>query len=108
VPQAIYGIGGPGGGGNGGAGCGATNRNTGCGTLNTGGGGGGGGLAGATNFTGGTGGSGVVILAVPTPVYPSVVATGAAVSTPPSAPGLTVLTYTSPSRTVPATFTFTA
>jgi hypothetical protein len=50
----------------------------------------------------------VVILAVPNSVYPTVVATGATVSNPGAAPGQTVLTYTSPSRTVPATFTFTA
>jgi hypothetical protein len=40
------------------------------------------------------GGSGVVILAVPTPNYPGS-APGATVTTPPSAPGMTVLTYTS-------------
>jgi len=43
----------------------------------------------------GAGGAGVVILAVPTPNYPGS-APGAAVSTPPSAPGKTVLTYTNP------------
>jgi hypothetical protein len=37
----------------------------------------------------------VVILAVATPVYPGS-APGAAVSTPPAAPGYTVLTYTNP------------
>jgi hypothetical protein len=36
----------------------------------------------------------VVILAVPTPYYPGS-APGANVSTPPAAPGITVLTYTS-------------
>jgi hypothetical protein len=36
----------------------------------------------------------VVILAVPTPAYPGS-APGATVSTPPAAPGMTVLTYNS-------------
>jgi hypothetical protein len=44
---------------------------------------------------GGTGGSGVVILALPTDFYPGL-APGATVTTPPAAPGKTVLTYTSP------------
>ena len=44
---------------------------------------------------GGTGGSGVVILAVPTPNYPGS-APGATVTTPPSAPGMTVITFTAP------------
>jgi hypothetical protein len=35
-------------------------------------------------------------------------APGAAVSTPPAAPGYTVLTYTTPSPTTPGSFTFTA
>jgi hypothetical protein len=35
----------------------------------------------------------VVIIAVPTPSYPGS-APGASVSTPPAAPGMTVLTYT--------------
>jgi hypothetical protein len=43
---------------------------------------------------GGGGGSGVVILAVPTPRYPGS-APGATVTTPPAAPGMTVLRYTS-------------
>jgi hypothetical protein len=55
----------------------------------------------------GAGGSGVVILAVPTPQYPGT-ATGATVTTPPAAPGMTVLTYTTPSPGTPATFTYTA
>jgi hypothetical protein len=41
------------------------------------------------------GGGGVVIIAVPNAQYPTVSAPGAAVSTPPAAPGMTVLTYTS-------------
>lgn len=40
------------------------------------------------------GGSGIVIFAVPTPNYPGS-APGATVTTPPAAPGRTVLTYTS-------------
>ena len=46
------------------------------------------------NIAGGAGGSGVVILAMPTPNYPGS-APGATVTTPPAAPGKTVLTYTS-------------
>jgi hypothetical protein len=76
---AANGTGGSGIGGNGGGGAGATNR-----------GGGGGGKA---LGSGGLGGSGVVVLAVPTPNYPGS-APGAVVSTPPAAPGMTVLTYT--------------
>ena len=77
---AANGTGGSGIGGNGGGGAGATNRGS----------GGGGGTLGS----GGLGGSGVVVLAVPTPNYPGS-APGAVVSTPPAAPGMTVLTYTS-------------
>jgi hypothetical protein len=44
---------------------------------------------------------------VPTPNYPGT-ATGAVVTTPPSAPGMTVLTYTAASPTTPSTFTYTA
>jgi hypothetical protein len=55
-----------------------------------------------------SGGSGTVIIAVPTPVYPTISAPGAAVSTPPAAPGLTVLTYTTPTPTTPATYTLKA
>jgi hypothetical protein len=39
------------------------------------------------------GGSGVIILAVPTPNYPG--AYGPQATTPPAAPGMTVITYTS-------------
>jgi len=74
------------------------------GTNGRGGGGGGGGQAGDT---GGRGGSGVVILAIPTAAYPAVSAPGAAVSTPASAPGSTVLTYTAANPLSPSTFTFT-
>ena len=45
-------------------------------------------------FNGGVGGSGIVILAVPTPNYPGS-APGAVVTNPPAAPGRTVLTYNS-------------
>jgi hypothetical protein len=57
------------------------------GTANRGGGGGAG-------NAGSSGGSGVVILAIPTPSYPGS-APGATVTTPPAAPGKTVLTFNS-------------
>jgi hypothetical protein len=64
------------------------------GSVYTGSGGGGGGGNGAgASTSGANGGSGVVILAIPTPSYPGS-AVGASVTTPPSAPGMTVLTYT--------------
>jgi len=99
-------IGGPGGGGNGGFGCGNPLGLTTSGTLNTGGGGGGGGLSG-NNRDGGVGGNGIVILGVPTTNFPRFVAPGATTTTPPAAPGMTLLTYTSPSRTTNATFSLT-
>jgi hypothetical protein len=74
--------------------------------LGSGGSGGGGGAS--PNRIGLAGGSGTVILAIPNAAYPTVSAPGAAVSTPASAPGMTVLTYTTPSPTSPSTFTFTA
>jgi hypothetical protein len=49
----------------------------------------------------------VVILAVPTSNYPGT-ATGATVTTPPAAPGMTVLTYTTATPTSPQSFTYTA
>jgi hypothetical protein len=61
-----------------------------------------------TSGSGGTGGSGVIILMIPTAAYPSVTAPGATVTTPPAAPGNTLLTYTTSSLTVPATYTFIA
>jgi hypothetical protein len=65
------------------------------GQTNTGGGGGGQGNSPSNWGTGGgNGGSGVVIIAVPTPSYPGS-APGATVTTPPAAPGKTVLTFTS-------------
>jgi len=90
-PANPLGVGGaPGGGGQGGQ-C-----NPGVATAGTPGRGGGGG--GTSYFTAtqtnAAGGDGVVILAVPTPRYPGS-APGAAVTTPPAAPGMTVLTYTS-------------
>lgn len=91
--------GGPAGGGNG-----ATQGTNGSpGTPGKGGGGGGA----YYRQNGFSGGSGVVILAVPTPQYPGS-APGATVSTPPSAPGYTVLTYTAPNPATPGTFTYTA
>jgi hypothetical protein len=77
----------------GGAGDGGGTGPGGTGTNYTGGGGGGGGSAGGT-ANGGAGGSGVVILAVPTPKYPGS-APGAIVTTPSAAPGYTVLTFNS-------------
>jgi hypothetical protein len=102
----VVGSGGPGGGGPG--------TNSTCvvgtaGTTNTGGGGGGGGFTPGVGCgaAGGNGGSGIVILAIPTPNYPSVVAPEAAVTTPPAAPGMTVLSYTTPAS-ANTTYTFTA
>jgi hypothetical protein len=46
-------------------------------------------------YAGGTGYPGAVILAIPTPQYPGS-APGATVTTPPAAPGMTVITYASP------------
>jgi hypothetical protein len=74
--------------------------------LNTGGGGGGGGLSG-NNVAGNTGGNGIIVLGVPTAIYPRVVTSNAAISNPPAAPGMTVLTYNSLNRTTSNTFTFT-
>jgi len=85
--------GGAGGLGGGGAGVASNGATAGSGIPGTGGGAGGTGSPSGT-ATGGTGGDGVVILAVPTPFYPGS-APGAAVTTPPAAPGMTVLTYTS-------------
>lgn len=97
----VPGTGGSGGGGPGGApGVAGTP-----GTASTGGGGGGG-SGGTPQTNGGTGGSGVIILAMPTPGYPGT-ATGAIVTTPPAAPGFTVLTYNTPNPTTPGAFTFT-
>jgi hypothetical protein len=95
----------PGGGGKGGGYSGQSPAAT-TGTPGTGGGGGGTGPLFGNEP--GYGGSGTVILAIPNAAYPTVSAPGAAVSTPASAPGMTVLTYTTPSPTSPSTFTFTA
>jgi len=81
------------------------------GTNGRGGGGGGSSIApspGINSAGSGNGGSGTVILAVPNDRYPTISAPGAAVSTPGSAPGKTVLTYTAASPLTPSTFTFTA
>ena len=56
-------------------------------------GGGGGGWSPSPQNMGGAGYQGIILLAIPTPAYPGS-APGASVSTPPSAPGQTVLTYT--------------
>jgi hypothetical protein len=54
------------------------------------------------------GASGIVILALPNSIYANVSSPGgAAVSTPGSAPGMTVLSYTSPSRFINGTFNLT-
>lgn len=86
--RATGGSGGAGGGGNGRS-IGPTNVGT-PGTANTGGGGGGGAYGSGFGFPGG---SGVVILAVPTPLYPG--SYNSIASTPANAPGMTVLTFTS-------------
>jgi hypothetical protein len=83
------GIGGSGGGGFGGP---RTPQESTNGTTNTGGGGG---SASSGSPSTGSGGSGVVLLAVPNAQYPGVSAPGATVTTPPAAPGRTVLTYNS-------------
>ena len=79
--------GGPGGAGGGGAGGGPSTSGL-AGSPGHGGGGG------AGNGGGGSGGSGVVIIAVPTPNYPG--AYGPQATTPPAAPGMTVITFTAP------------
>ena len=99
---------GSGGGGGGGGSPGNPPNNGGAGTAGTGGGGGGGGwITAPYSGAGGAGGSGTVILAIPTPNYPGS-APGAIVTTPPAAPGYTVLTYNTPSPTTPGSFTYTA
>jgi hypothetical protein len=80
-----------GGGGDGGLGVNGASFAT-AGTPGRGGGGGGGGNGGGSAAGGG---GGVVILAIPTPGYKGS-APGAAVSTPASAPGFTVITFTAP------------
>ena len=98
-----------GGTGGGGAGGGFTNPVTQIGTAGTPGlGGGGGGGGGGSSAGTSAGGSGTVIIAVPNAAYPTVSAPGAAVSTPPAAPGMTVLRYTAASPATPSTFTFTS
>jgi hypothetical protein len=49
----------------------------------------------------------VVIIATPTASYPGS-APGAVVTTPPAAPGMTVLTYATPGPSTSGTFTYTA
>jgi hypothetical protein len=49
----------------------------------------------------GAGGSGTVILAFPNALYPAINSPTATVTTPPAAPGSTVLTYTTPSPGIP-------
>ena len=86
-------------GGQGGGGPGSQTGNGTAGTTNTGGGGGGGGYTFPSpgpsyiGGNGGAGGSGVVIIAVPTPNYPG--AYGPQATTPPSAPGMTIITFNS-------------
>ena len=97
-------------GGLGGGGAGSTTSAPGTpGTAGTGGGGGSSASVqpSGSGGNGGAGGSGVVIIAVPNAKYPGS-APGAIVSTPPSAPGMTVLTYTTPNPTTPGSFTYTA
>ena len=103
VPTA-HGPGGTGGPGGGGSVIAVPGQST-AGTNGLGGGGAGYGT-GACKAT--PGGGGTVILVVPNAAYPGVSAPGAIVTTPPNAPGATVLTYTTPVSTTPATFTYTA
>jgi hypothetical protein len=77
------------------------------GTPGTGSGGGGGGTIPAGANVGGAGGPGVVVIAIPTAVYPTVSAPGAVVTTSPLAPGFTVLTYNTPAS-ANTSYTFTA
>jgi hypothetical protein len=73
-----------------------------------GGGGGGGQGPNPALRIGAIGGSGTVIIGVPTAKFPTVVAPGATSSTPASAPGYTILRWTTPVPSTPSTFTFTA
>jgi hypothetical protein len=82
----------PGGGGAGGSAYPTGPGIGGAGTPGTGGGGGGAGGYGVPTLIGGNGGPGVVIFAIPTPNYPG--GYGPIATTPPSAPGKTVLTFT--------------
>jgi len=99
------GTGGGGGGGNGGT---PASTNGVPGTVNTGGGGGGANYGSPGTRSGGNGGPGVVIIAVPNAQYPATTRTGAIISNPGSAPGLTVLTYVTPSPTTSGSYTFIA
>jgi hypothetical protein len=109
IPGIPGGAGGSGGGGNGGGpGC-----NTGAGSPGLGGGGGGGAYlcSCSSRNWGQPGGPGIVILVVPTAAYPGTTPGGATVSTPASAPGMTVLTYPAPAACSPSpqsTYTFIA
>ena len=87
------GVGVPGAGGAGGGGAGGAQNSAGTAGLANTGGGGGGGSGGAPAQNGAAGGSGVIILAMPNAGYTGIFS-GATVSTPPAAPGMTVLTYT--------------
>ena len=100
LSPGTVGAGGLGGGGTGGGLINAGGSAQTAGTVNTGGGGGG-----AEYFfpgPGGAGGSGVVLLAIPTPQLGTF--SGATSSTPPSAPGQTVLTYTTSGTYTSATY----
>jgi hypothetical protein len=91
-------LGGPGGTGGGGPGASPSVSISGTpGTNGLGGGGGGaGGNPGAIRGAGGTGGNGTIIIAMPSLVYtPKFGLDANTVTTPPAAPGMTVLTYTS-------------
>jgi len=99
--DAGAGSGGTGGGGNGSNGAASNGA---AGVINTGGGGGGTGQFPAAY--GGGGGPGIVILGIPTPFYSAPKYPGAAVSTPGSAPGLTILSYTAPAVSGNGAYTF--
>jgi hypothetical protein len=102
------GAGGNGGGGNGGS----NSNNISPATNGRGGGGGGGGGTGSlpSRGYGGSGGPGVVILAIPNAAYPGTTPGCASISNPPSAPGMTVLTYPAPPAcsSPQSTYTFIA
>jgi hypothetical protein len=78
----------------------------------SGGGGGGSGQCSGPRAFGAPGGPGAVIIVVPNAAYPTVSAPGAAVTTPPAAPGMTVLTWNGPAAgagtTTNTSYTFIA
>jgi hypothetical protein len=117
-PTVFYAAGGAGGGGFGPGGAGLNGNPGSCvggvgltpGVNGSGSGGGGGSPtfrspSPSTGVTGSSGGSGTVIFAVPTPNFPAITAPGATISTPPAAPGFTLITYKTSCGTTPQAFT---